>query len=180
PPPPPLFLKLKTSYEIAFCDWSSDVCLTIYAVAKTLHWSLCRKFKIECSSNWYEHQPIAVIENEQAKLLWDFSIRTDRVIQAHRPDITLVDKCKNKVSLIDVAVPWDSRVEDKEREKKEKYQDLRLELRRLWDMPVEIVPIVIGALGTIPKALRRNMDELEAEVPPGLMQKSVLFLVAHS
>ena len=149
------------------------------AVAKTLHWSLCRKFKIECSSNWYEHQPIAVIENEQAKLLWDFSIRTDRVIQAHRPDITLVDKCKNKVSLIDVAVPWDSRVEDKEREKKEKYQDLRLELRRLWDMPVEIVPIVIGALGTIPKALRRNMDELEAEVPPGLMQKSVLLETAH-
>ena len=149
------------------------------SVARTIHWSLCRKYKLDSSSKWYEHHPEAVRENEQAKLLWDFSVRTDRVIQAHRPDIILVDKQLNKVSLIDVAVPWDSRVEDKEREKKEKYQDLKLELRRLWEMPVEVVPIIIGALGTIPKTLRRNLEELDVEVPPGLMQKSVLLETAH-
>ena len=44
-------------------------------------------------------------ENENAKLLWDYSIRTDRVIPAHQPGLTLVDKEVNKVSLIDVAVP---------------------------------------------------------------------------
>ena len=37
------------------------------------------------------------------------------MIQAHRPDLTLIDK--TEVSLIDVAVPWDSRVEEKEKEK---------------------------------------------------------------
>ena len=58
-------------------------------------------------------------ENENAKLLWDYSIRTDRVIPAHRPDLTLVDKTNNKVSLIDVAVLWDSRAEQKKQEKKE-------------------------------------------------------------
>ena len=120
------------------------------SVAKTLHWSLCKKYQLTCSDKWYEHQPAGVAENEQAKLLWDYSIRTDRVIQAHRPDLTLIDKIANKVSLIDVAVPWDSRVEMKEREKIEKYQDLRIEIRRIWDMPVEVVPIIIGALGTIP------------------------------
>ena len=57
-------------------------------------------------------------ENENAKLLWDYSIRTDRMIPAHRPDLTLVDKTINKVSLIDVTVPWDSRAEQKEQEKK--------------------------------------------------------------
>ena len=63
-------------------------------------------------------------EKESAKLLWDYSSRTDRVIPAHRPDLTLVDKTNNKVSLIDVAIPWDSRVEQKEQEKRDKYQDL--------------------------------------------------------
>ena len=61
-----------------------------------------------------------MIENENAKLLWDYSIRTDRVIPAYRPDFTLVDKTINKVSLIDVAVPWDSRAEQKEQEQKKK------------------------------------------------------------
>ena len=69
-----------------------------------------------CSNKWYEHQPQPVTENENAKLLWDYSIRTDRVIPAHQPDFTLVDKTNNKVSLIDDAVPWHSRAEQKEQE----------------------------------------------------------------
>ena len=57
-------------------------------------------------------------------------------------------------------VPWDSRAEQKEQEKRDKYQDLRFELRRLWNKTVEIVPIIIGALYTIPKSLKRNLEEL--------------------
>ena len=56
-------------------------------------------------------------ENENAKLLWDYSIRTGRIKQAHQPDLILVDETSNKISLIDVAVPWDSRAEQKEQEK---------------------------------------------------------------
>ena len=149
-------------------------------VARAVHWNLCKKYQMPCSNKWYEHQPQPVTENENAKLLWDYSIRTDRVIPAHRPDLTLVDKTINKVSLIDVAVPWDSRAEQKEQEKKrDKYQDLRIELRRLWDKPVEIVPIIIGALGTIPKSLKRNLEELGADVALGLLQKSVVLETAH-
>ena len=59
-------------------------------------------------------------ENENAKLLWDYGIRTERVIPAHRPDLTLVDKINSQLSLIDVAVPWDSRAEQKEHEKKKR------------------------------------------------------------
>ena len=93
-------------------------------------------------------------ENENAKLLWDYSIRTGRVIPAHQPDFTLVDKTIIEVSLINVVVPWVSRLEQKEQEKRDKYQDLRIELRRQWDKPVEIVPLIIGALGTIPSPQR--------------------------
>ena len=68
-------------------------------VARFMHWNLCKKYQM------YEHQPQPVTENENAKLLWDYGIRTERVISAHRPNLTLVDKTNNKVSLIDVAVP---------------------------------------------------------------------------
>ena len=77
-----------------------------------------------CRNKWYEHQPQPVTENENAKLLWDHSIRTDSAIPAHRPYLTLVDKTNNKVSLIDVAVPWDSRPKQKEQEKKRKKREI--------------------------------------------------------
>ena len=40
---------------------------------------------------------------------------------------------------------------------------------RLWDNPVEIDPTIIGALGTIPKSLKRNLEELGADVVPWLL-----------
>ena len=52
--------------------------------------------------------------------------------------------------IIDVASPGDAKVELKEKEKIDKYQDLAKELRKLWKVKTRVVPIVIGALRTIP------------------------------
>ena len=41
------------------------------------------------------------------------------------------------------------------------YLDLARELRRLWNMTVTVIPIIIGALGTVPKRLERGLEELE-------------------
>ena len=48
-------------------------------------------------------------------------------------------------------MPGDARVEDKEKEKVEKYQDLARELRRLWETSVNVIPVVVGALGAVAK-----------------------------
>ena len=61
-------------------------------VALALHWDLCRKYDFECGSKWYEHVPEGVLESADVKILWDFTIQTDHVIQARRPDIVVVDK----------------------------------------------------------------------------------------
>ena len=47
--------------------------------------------------------------------------------------------------IVDFAVPTDHRINLKESEKKDKYLDLARELKKLWNMKVTIVPIVIGA-----------------------------------
>ena len=45
--------------------------------------------------------------------------------------------------------------------KKDKYLDLARELKKLWNMKVTIVPIVVGALGTITKGLLKGQEDLE-------------------
>ena len=54
---------------------------------------------------------------------------------------------------MDFAVPDDNRINLKESEKKDKYLDLVREMKKLWNMKVTIIPIVIGAFGTITKGL---------------------------
>ena len=59
------------------------------------------------------------------------------------------NKRKRICKIVDFAVPADHRIKLKESEKKDKYLDLARELKNLWNMKVTIVPIVIGALGTV-------------------------------
>ena len=81
--------------------------------------------------------------------MWDFSIQSDHVIEAQRTDLVLVDKeriCK----IIDFAVPGDRRIEKKEKDNTEKYQDLGRELQKIWNVKVKIIPLVAGSFGAIP------------------------------
>ena len=59
--------------------------------------------------------------------------------------------------IVDIAFPTDHEVKLKEREKRERYQDLASELKRLWNMKVTVIPIVVGALRTISKGLTRRL-----------------------
>ena len=61
-------------------------------VCLNIHWALCKKYNIECSDYWYEHVPERVVENEQIKMLWDFTIQVDRKLEHTRPDIVVFKK----------------------------------------------------------------------------------------
>ena len=75
-----------------------------------------------------------------------------------RLDLIVIDKKEKKGIIIDIAVPADLRVEKNEKGKVEKYQDLKKEIRRLWKLRnVEIVPVVIGALGSVSAEFDRWM-----------------------
>jgi hypothetical protein len=58
----------------------------------------------------------------------------------------VLDKEERKLTIIDVAVPSDANIKDKETEKITKYQDLKIELQRMWNVKARVVPVVIGAL----------------------------------
>ena len=62
---------------------------------------------------------------------------------------------------MDFAVPADHRVKLKKSEKKDKYLDFAKELKKLWNMKVTKLPIIIGALGTVTKGLVQELEDLE-------------------
>ena len=74
------------------------------------------------------------VENEEINVLWNINIQCDNLIEARRPDFIVIDKKEQKGTIIDIAVPADVRVEEKEKEKVEKYQDLKRGIRRLWKL----------------------------------------------
>ena len=67
----------------------------------------------------------------------------------------------------------------KESEKKDKYLDLARELKKLWNIKVTIVPIVIGALGTITKGLFKGLDDLEVGGRVETIQTTALLRTAR-
>ena len=146
-------------------------------LAKVIHWDLCKKYGAKVQSKWYDHVPEKVEETDHVKILWDFNIQTDHVIEHRRPDVVVLDKHEKMCHLIDIAVPGDSRVEakEKENEKVQKYQDLARELRKLWQVKVNVVRVVVGALGTIPKELEKHLKEIGTSVRVELLQKAALF-----
>ena len=98
------------------------------------------------------HNPAPVLENATHKLLWDFSIQTDHLIPARRPDHIIINNKKKRICrIVDFAVSADHRIKLKECEKKDRYLDLARELKKLWNMHLTIIPIVIGAFGTVTK-----------------------------
>ena len=108
------------------------------------------------------HNPEPVLENDSHKLLWDFDIQTDHLISTRRPDLVIIKKKKKKTcKIVEFAVPADPRIKLKECEKRDKYIDLARELKKLWNMKVTIIPIVIGAFGAITKRLLKVLEDLE-------------------
>ena len=62
-------------------------------------------------------------------------------------------KKKRTCKTVNFAVPADYRVKFKENEKKDKYLDLARELKKLWNMKLTMIPIVIGTFGTVIKRI---------------------------
>ena len=127
------------------------------------------------------HNPESVLENVTHRLLWDFDIQTDHIISARRLNQVILNnknkrrkKKKRTCWIVDFAVPYDHKVKLKEGEKRDKYLDLAWELKKLWNMKVTVIPIVIGALGTVAKGLVQGLEDLEIRGRVEIIQATAL------
>ena len=145
-------------------------------VAGYIHWQLCVKCGLERANSWYGQKLEGVVESENFKILWNFTVQCDRKIEARRQDIVFIDKKEREiVIIIDVAIPGDDRVKDKELEKLEKYQLLKDEIAKVWRMrKVIVVPVVIGALGAVSVNFKEYMKRIGVNVRLEVIQKAAL------
>ena len=149
-------------------------------VALRVHWELCRKYGLECTDKWYDHQPLPVAENGKVRITRDMTIFTDRRPKHNRPDITVVHKDTQEWALTDIAVTADQNILTTEDKKVARYQDLALEIKRVHGATkVAVIPIVIGALGTISKKAKLWYERLSLPDIFGSVQLSAILGTAH-
>ena len=91
----------------------------------------------------------------------------------------VVDKKDRSCKIIYFAVPGDSRIEEKEKDKIEKYQDLGKELQKIQNVKVKIVPLVVGSLGPTPKEFGNRLKQISITVGTAQAQKTVLLGMAR-
>ena len=82
----------------------------------------------------------------------------------------MIRSCK----IIDVAVLGDSRIEEKEKDKIEKYQKLGRELQKIWIVQEKIISLVAGSLGDIPKQFGNRLKQIGIAAGTAQVQKTVL------
>ena len=86
----------------------------------------------------------------------------------------VLEKNTKKCLIIDVVWPVDNNLILRRNEKLDNYSELRLEIARMWDKETSIVPIIIGALGSIPNNLECNLKKLGISYNVGTLQKFFL------
>ena len=124
----------------------------------------------------HTHNAEKVLESDFCKIMWDFSFQTDKKLNHNKPDtITVIDKVNKTCLIIDPSCPFDYRKVVKEEEQLSNYDELKYELARIWSMKkVTIVPIVMGALGTVTERIDSWIEQIGIDCLVALLQKGCL------
>ena len=119
-------------------------------------------------------------EDGDVTLLWNQAVHTDREVTANRADIIIKNTKEKTCTLIDVAIPADRNVVQKEAEKKLKYKSLCIEIQRMWNnLKCTIVPVIIGATGIVTRGLRKNLETVPGKHSIDSLQKTAVLGTSH-
>ena len=81
--------------------------------------------------------------------------------------------------LIDVAISGDRIVIKKEAENILKYKDLTIEMQRMWNVKTKVIPVIIGATGTISKSFRKYASKMPGNHEVKELLKTSILGTAH-
>jgi len=81
--------------------------------------------------------------------------------------------------LIDVAMPGDRNMIKKEAEEILKYKDLKIEIQRMWNVKTKVIPVIIGATGTISKSFKKYVSNIPENHEVKELQKTAILGTAH-
>ena len=146
-------------------------------VGQYIHQEICQPYHASNAKNWCKHKPQKIVKTESATTLWDFSIQTDRKIQANKPDITIKYHKEKACKLI--VFPIDTNISAKEFEKLSKYKDLQIKVERMWKLKTSVIPIVAGALGLVKKGAAKHLEKISGKQNLAEIKNIVLTITSH-
>ena len=118
------------------------------------------------TTKWDIHKPESIQENEKHNILCDIMMQKDSLIPARILVLVIIKKTKKKKKkknrtrcILDFAVSTDHRMKLKKSEKKNKYLYLAEEQKKLWNMWLRVIPIVLSAFRTNPSGLESMLAE---------------------
>ncbi|TBU10634.1 hypothetical protein CWI38_1636p0010, partial [Hamiltosporidium tvaerminnensis] len=120
-------------------------------VVRFLHLLLLSRYKFKSSKRIRSHSVQEILDNEYAEIRVDTRVKTDVKIRNNRPDIFILDKKKNKITLIEVGITSQDSLQIVETEKLRKYDLLANELGLIYKCSVEIIPYVMAWDGIVTK-----------------------------
>jgi hypothetical protein len=94
-----------------------------------MHYSICKALSTEMKDKWYKHTPKPVYVQEDVTVFWNHAEHTQREMTANRPYTIIKNKKGKTCILIEVAIPAERNVMQKEAEKKLKYKEFFLEIK---------------------------------------------------
>jgi len=80
---------------------------------------------------------------------------------------------------IDVAILGDRNVIKKEAEKILKRKDLTIEMQRMWNVKTKVIPVIIGATGTILKSFSKYVSNIPGNHEVKELEKKAILGIAH-
>jgi hypothetical protein len=101
------------------------------------------------------------------------------------PDIIIIiikkkKKKERKTSiLIDVAIPADRNIVQKQMEKKLKYNSLCTEIQCMWNHKCKIIPVIIGATGLVTKCFKEKFGNHTRKHSIDSLQKMTILGTSH-
>jgi len=81
--------------------------------------------------------------------------------------------------LLAVAISGDRNVIKKEAEKFLKYKDLTIETQRTWNVKTKVIPVIIGATGTISESFRKYVSNIPGNHEGKELHKTAILGTAH-
>ena len=81
--------------------------------------------------------------------------------------------------LTDVAISGDRNVIKIEAQKILKYKELAIEIERMWNVETKVIPVIIGATGTISKSFRKYVSNIPGNHEVKELQKTAILGTAH-
>ena len=145
-------------------------------VCRYLHWKICNAIGMQTKAI-HDHEPERTTSHEDFVIFYDKPIPAGRFIEggAIKPDIVVWNRKEKSAQIIEVTVPSDFGLNRAEREKNNKYQDLKNDMRRTYGLSeIELIPVVIGATGLVKNNLKGHLQAIIGQPNPEEVQLAAI------